>query len=213
LGLELGAYASFGQRNHLFLALAAVFVLIGLLVLFRISFGPEPTLRSGALVLLVVLTILTVGTSCYLNYQRASDPREIMVGSSTSRSIFDLVETLAAVSSRETGDPRTVALTVHRSAGPALAWYLRDFSNLEFVDQLSPSVDTPVVIAPDEKQEPTLGANYSGQDFALTSSWESPGLSGSDLMEWLFYRRAPMPVQTGNVILWVKQEPPQAGGE
>jgi uncharacterized protein (TIGR03663 family) len=212
LGLELGAYASFGQRNHLFLALAAGFVLIGLLVLCWISFGREPTLRAGGLVLLLTLTFLTVSISCYLNYRRGSDPREIMAASPTSRELFDLVETVEIVSSRE-GDPRTIAMTVHQGTGPALAWYLRDFSNLEFVDQLGPSVDTPVVIAPDEEQEPTLGANYSGQDFALTSSWESPGLSGSDLMEWLFYRRTPMPVQTGNVILWVKQEPPQAGGE
>jgi hypothetical protein len=70
-----------------------------------------------------------------------------------------------------------------------------------------------VVIAPAEEQEPTLGANYSGQDFVLTSSWKLQGLSGSDLMEWLFYRRAPTPAQIVNVILWVKQAGPQAGGE
>jgi len=104
-------------------------------------------------------------------------------------------------------------MTVHQGAGPALAWHLRDFDNVTFVAQLSPSVDTPVVIAPAEEQEPTLGANYSGQDFALTSSWKLGGLSGSDLMEWLFYRRAPTPVQIVSVILWVKQEELQAGGE
>jgi hypothetical protein len=47
----------------------------------------------------------------------------------------------------------------------------------------------------------------------LTSSWKLQGLSGSDLMEWLFYRQARTPVQTDNVILWAKQEQPQAGGE
>jgi uncharacterized protein (TIGR03663 family) len=212
LGLELGAYASFGQRNHLFLALIAGFVLIGLLALFRVSFGPQPTLRAGALVLLVVLTILTVSISCYLNYRRVSDPREMIVASPTSRGIFDLVETLEVVSHRE-DKPKTIAITVHQGTGPVLAWYLRDFENVQFVDQLSSSVDTPVVIAPAEEQEPTLGANYSGQDFALTSSWEPLGLSGSDLMEWLFYRQARTPVQTDNVILWVKQELPQESGE
>jgi len=213
LSLELGGYAFRGGRNYLWLALVAALILVGLFVLSWISFGPGPTLRAGGLVLLLVLTFLTVSISCYLSYQRSSDPREIIVASPTSRGIFDLVETVEMVSSRKSGDPRTIAVTVHQGAGPALAWYLRDFEDVEFVDQLGPSVDTPVVIAPAEEQEPTLGANYSGQDFALTSSWKLQGLSESDLMRWLLYRRASTPVQTGNVIVWVKQELPQAGGE
>jgi len=163
--------------------------------------------------LLLTLAFLTVSISCCLNYRRSSDPREIMVASPTSRAVFDLVETVEMVSSRKSGDLRTVAVTVHQGAGPALAWYLRDFEDVEFVAQLSPSVDTPVVIAPAEEQEPTLGANYSGQDFALTSSWNPQGLSGPSLTKWLLYRRASTPVQTDNVILWVKQELPQAGIE
>jgi len=213
LGLQLGGYASRGSRNYLLLALAGGFVLIGLLALCWISFGQEPTLRAGGLVLLLTLTFLTVSISCYLNYHRGSDPREIMAASPTSRAVFDLVETVETVSSRESGDRRTIAVTVHQGGGPALGWYLRDFDDVEFVAQLSPSVDTPVVIAPAEEREPALGANYSGQDFALTSSWKPQGLSGSDLVEWLFYRQARTPLQTDNVILWVKQEQPQAGGE
>jgi uncharacterized protein (TIGR03663 family) len=213
LGLQLGGYASRASRNYLLLALAAGFVLIGLLVLCWISFGREPTLRAGGLVLLLTLTLLTVSTSCYLNYRRDSDPREIMVASPTSRAVFDLVETVETVSSRKSGDRRTIAVTVHQGAGPALGWYLRDFDKVKFVDRLIPSVDTPVVIAPAEEQEPTLGANYSGQDFVLTSSWKPQGLSGSDLLEWLFYRQARTPLQTDNVILWVKQELPPVGGE
>jgi uncharacterized protein (TIGR03663 family) len=208
LSLELGGYASRGGRDYLFLALAATFILIGLLVLYWVSFGSEPTLRAGGLLLLLTLTFLTVSISCNLNYRRGSDPREIIVDSPTSHGLFDLLKTLEVVSSRKSGDPRTIAVTVHQGAGPALAWYLRDFDNVEFVAQLSPSVDTPVVIAPAEEQEPTLGAQYSGQDFVLASSWKPQGLSGPALMRWLFYRRAPTPVQTDNVILWVKQELP-----
>ena len=213
LSLELGGYAFSGRQNYLFLALAAGFVLIGLLVLYWISFGREPALRAGGLVLLLVLTSLTVGISCNLNYRRGSDPREIMLASPTSRNLFDLLQTLEFVSSRQSGDPRTIAVTIHQGAGPALAWYLRGFENVEFVAQLSPSIDTPIVIAPAEEQEPTLGAQYSGQDFVLTSSWKPQGLSGPSLLEWLFYRRAPTLVQTDHLVLWVKQEPPPVGGE
>jgi hypothetical protein len=177
------------------------------------SFGAGSALRGGGLLVLLLLASLTVGISCGLNYRRDSDPREIIVAAPTSCGLFDLLETLERVSSRETGDPRAIAVTVHQGAGPALAWYLRDFDKVEFVDQLSPSINTPVVIAPAEEQQPTLGADYSGQDFVLTSSWEPRGLSGSDLMRWLFYRQARTPVQTDNVILWVKQELPQVGSE
>jgi uncharacterized protein (TIGR03663 family) len=212
MGLELGGYASRGGRNVLLLALAAVFILVGLFVFYWISFGSGLALRAGVLVVLLVLTTLTVSTSCYLNYRRSSDPHEIMAASPTSRGIFDLLETLEMVSSRK-GDSRTIAMTVHQGTGPALAWYLRDFDNVKYVAQLSPSVDTPVVIAPADEQEPTLGANYSGQDFVLTSSWKLQGLSWSDLMEWLFYRRAPTPVQTNKLILWVKQESLPGGSD
>ena len=213
LGLELGGYAFRGGRNYLWLALVAALILIGLFVLSWISFGPGPTLRAGGLVLLLTLTLLTVSISCYLNYRRDSDPREIIVASPISRGIFDLVETVEMVSSRNSGDPRTIAVTVHQGTGPALAWYLRDFEDVEFVAQLSPSIDTPIVIAPSDEQEPTLGSQYSGQDFALASSWKLRGLSESDLMRWLLYRRASTPVQTDNVIMWVKQELPPAVGE
>lgn len=207
LTLQLGGYVSSGRRDHLLVALAASFILIGLFVLYWVSFGPGPALGAGGLLLLLSLTFLTVGTSCNLNYQRGSDPREIIVASPTSRGLFDLLETIEMVSSRE-GDPRTIAVTVHQGAGPALAWYLRDFSNVKFVARLSPSIDTPVVIAPAEEQEPGLGAQYSGQDFALTSSWKPQGLSGSTLMRWLFYRQVPTSVQTDNLVLWVKVAQP-----
>ena len=212
LGLQLGAHVVSGRRDYLYLALAGGFILIALLVLSWISFGRGPALRAGGLSLLLVLIALTVSASCYLNYRRASDPREIMAVSPTSGDVFGLVETLQMVSSRES-DSRSIAMTVHQGAGPALAWYLRDFANVSFVTQLSSSIDTPVVIAPAGEQEPTLGAQYSGQDFALASSWNPQGLSGANLMRWLFYRRASTPVQTDNLILWVKQEPPQAGAE
>jgi len=212
LGLELGGYASRGGSNYLLLAMVAVFILAGLLILYWVSFGPEPTLRAGGLVLMLVLTLVTVGISCNLNYRRGSDPHELIMTAPTSRNLLDLVQTLEFVSSRK-GDARSIPVTVHRGAGPVVAWYLRDFENIAFVDQLSPSIDTPVVIAPAEEQEPTLGANYSGQDFVLASSWKPQALSWSDLLEWLFYRRVRTPVQTTNVILWVKQEQLQVGGE
>jgi hypothetical protein len=213
LGLELGGYASRGGRDYLLLALLGSIILAGLFVLYWMSFGAGSALRGGGLLVLLLLASLTVSISCGLNYRRDNDPREIIVAAPTSRGLFDLLETLERVSSRETGDPRAIAVTVHQGAGPALAWYLRDFDKVEFVDQLSPSINTPVVIAPAEEQQPTLGADYSGQDFVLTSSWEPRGLSGSDLMRWLFYRQARTPVQTDNVILWVKQELPQVGSE
>ena len=212
LGLQLGSHVVSGRRDYLYLALASGFILICLFILCWISFGRELALRAGGLVVLLSLVALTVSISCWLNYRRDSDPHEIMTVSPTSRHVFDLVETLHVVSSRE-GDSRAIGMTVHQGVGPALAWYLRDFENVNLVAELSSSIDTPVVIAPAGEREPTLGAQYSGQDFVLTSSWEPQGLSGANLMRWLFYRRSSTPVQTESVVLWVKQEAVQAGGE
>jgi uncharacterized protein (TIGR03663 family) len=211
--IQLAGYASRGQAVYLHLALVALIVLPTLLALCWLWLGRGPALCCGGIILLLVLAMLTVGLSMGLNYHRAADPREPMVTEATSPGVVDLVTTLERVSSHQEGDPHTIAVTVKEAAGPIVAWHLRDFRNMRFVEQLSPSIETPVVITPAEEEEPTLGGSYVGQDFALQAAWNPQGLTRTELVRWLLYREAPTPVNSRDVVLWVKQQEQMANNE
>jgi len=211
--IQLAGYASSGQAVYLYLALLALIVLPSLVVLCWMWVGQGPALRCGGIILLLVLAMLTVGLSMGLNYHHAADPREPMVAEATSPGMIDLVTTLERVSSHQEGDPHTIAVTVEEATGPVLAWHLRDFGNTRFVETLSPSIETPVVITPAEGEEPTLGGSYVGQSFALQTTWNLQGLTRTEIVRWLLYREAPTPVKSRDVVLWVKQQEQIANSE
>jgi uncharacterized protein (TIGR03663 family) len=203
--IQLAGYASRGQALYLYLALAAFIVLPSLVALSWMWWGQGPALRCAGIVLLLVLAALTVNLSVGLNYHRAADPRESMVTKATLPGVIDLVTTLERASSHQEGDPHVIAVAIEEATGPILAWHLRDFRNMHFVEQLSPSVETPVVITLAEEEEPTLGGSYVGQGFALQATWNPQGLTRPELLRWLLYREAPTAVKSRDVVLWVKQ--------
>ena len=213
LAIQLAGYASSGQAVYLYLALVAFIVLPTLIALCWMWLGQGPALRCGGIILLLILAMLTVGLGVGLNYHRAADPREPMVAEATSPGVVDLVTTLERVSNHQDGDPRTIAITVEEATGPVLAWHLRDFKNTRFVEQLSPFIETPVVITPAEEEEPTLGGSYVGQRFALQATWNPQGLTRTELVRWLLYREAPTPLKSRDVVLWVKQPEQATDGE
>jgi uncharacterized protein (TIGR03663 family) len=211
--IRLADYASSGQTIFLFQMVLAALLFSVLVALCWMWLGQGPALRCGGIILLLVLAMLTVGLSVGLNYHRAADPREPMVTEATSPSMVDLVTTLERVSSHQEGDPHVIAVTVEEATGPILAWHLRDFRNTRFVEQLSPSVETLVVITPAEEEEPTLGGSYVGQDFALQATWNPQGLTRTERVRWLLYREAPTPVESRDVVLWVRQQEQIASSE
>jgi len=213
LVIQLAGYASTGQAVYLYLALVACLILPSLVALCWMLLGWGPALRCGGIILLLVLAMLTVGLSVGLNYHRAADPREPMVVEATSSGVVDLVTTLERVSSHREGDPHVIAVTVEEATGPILAWHLQDFYNTRFVEQLSPSVETPVVITMAEEEEPILGGSYVGQSFALQATWNPQGLTWTELVRWILYREAPTPVRSRDVVLWVKQQEQIANSE
>ncbi len=212
LAIQLAGYASGGQVGHLYLALVAFLVLPTLVALCWLWSSQGTALRCGGIILLLVLAMPTVSLSMSLNYHhRTADPCEPIVVEATPLGVVDLVATLERISSHQEGDPHTIAITVEEATGPVLAWRLRDFENVRFVDKLSPSVETPVVITPAEEEAPTLGGSYVGQSFALQVTWNPQGLNPSERVRWFLYREAPTPVKSRDVVLWVKQE--QVGEE
>jgi hypothetical protein len=116
----------------------------------------------------------------------------------------DLLErTLADVSEWNTGYPHMLDVVVLADS-PAVRWALREWPNVRFARELSPS-DLPAAIVTMVGQEsPALAARYRGQDFPLEYFPAWGGLLPADLARWLAYREAPG--QQNDVILWVRAD-------
>lgn len=203
---ELSGYATSGQQAYLLLVVVAFLLPLGLLALYWVWFGQRVALQSGGLTLLLVLGFLNLGFSWTLNYRPDNNPWQTMIARPSAPGVLNLVSTLEQVSAEREGDRHLIALTVEGTADPLLPWYLRDFRNARFVHTLDTTITVPVVITSGQGDDPALSESYSGQDFALRSSWRLEGLWGPDLVRWLLYRQAPTRPQEERVILWVKQE-------
>ncbi|MBL8057646.1 MAG: hypothetical protein JNK29_13165, partial [Anaerolineales bacterium] len=113
-------------------------------------------------------------------------------------------DTLASVSNFDIGQDREIAVTVQADPDGALAWALRDFPKAQFVAELDAFITSPVVIAPENQQNPALGSAYVGQVFPAARLWRPENLFWNEQLAWLVARRGP--VETERVILWVRQD-------
>ncbi len=203
---ELSGYATSGQQAYLLLVVVAFLLPLGLLALYWVWFGQGVALRSGGLILLLVLGFFNLGCSWTLNYRPANDPWQTMIARPTAPGILDLLSTLEQVSAEREGDVYEIALAVEDTAKPLLPWYLRDFRQAHFRQLLDKTTAVPVIITSNQGERPALTESYSGQDFVLRSFWRPESLSGPNLVRWLLYRQAPTHPQEEKVILWVQQE-------
>ncbi len=185
--------------------------LLGIVLLLMASvLETEIALRGGALAVLVVLVLGTWATGWKATQVHPGDPRDLLAGPQpTSLSLRAMVVTLKTASEQQTGDPYALPLVVVEPA-PAgreiLAWTLRDFRSVQFASALDASRAPYIVITPLE-MTPALASSYAGQDFAVTTTWNWAGRTGSELVRWLLYRQSSdAPLPESRVVVWVRQE-------
>lgn len=115
-----------------------------------------------------------------------------------------LTQTLSDLSDWNTGNHHALAVTVAGVSSPALKWDLRDFDHVTYVDQIPAGVDAPVVIAPQQEQQPALAASYQGEGFVW---YRSPNWSlaiSSDWLPWIMFRK--IQEQDTSLILWARTD-------
>ncbi len=93
---------------------------------------------------------------------------------------------------------------------PSLRWGLRNYVNVDFVDQLPLGIQPGIVITP-QSQGTNLGlaSPYTGQALSWGKSVNWSLLNPSEWVSWLFYRS--LPTQSGvelsqNIILWLRSD-------
>jgi uncharacterized protein (TIGR03663 family) len=182
--------------------------------------GGRASWRAGGTVLALVLLVISFSSTTGLNHQRASDPRELHVRVAADEGLRDALEVMTDLSYRRWGASTAIPVTVEAGLGPVWSWYLRDWEDVTFVNQLTSEVVTPMVISAEEGAGSledggwNPSERYIGQDF-VTRTWWGPGqLYGNDQLSWWLYRKSvskPTPVQ--RVVLWIKTEEQVAGNE
>jgi len=207
--------ATFQIPSNLILAGLWLILLLVLWLTIAGIWGGRPALRGLGLGLLLIGLLASVGQSGALAFTRATSPFEPANYEPSQPALNQLVRTAEQVGNFAVGSPRDVSLTVQAAPDGALAWALRDFTNLTFVEQVNPTIDSVMVIAPAEDSTPALGSNYVGQDFVIARRWSPVGMSGRQAITWIFYREAGTPAAETRVILWVREDVyrlVQAGG-
>jgi uncharacterized protein (TIGR03663 family) len=188
--------------SYLLLVGVAGLLLVGLGAAAWFSFGKQSVLGGAWLVTLLVLGMFTFKGVWGVNIANASDPRELMVMETTALDVRAFVEELKALSLAKAGDAYTLPVTVDRGTGPVIAWYLRDFSGLAVVAELSspPATMAAVTLA---VEDPPWGQTFRGRGFPLRTRWLPWGQRGQGLVRWLFYTEGPLPTVDQEVVLWV----------
>ena len=166
--------------------------------------GARVSLRAAAFALSGLLLLLTLRSGLQLNYVRARDPMEPIVGLTTSPNVLTLARDAQSLSSRLVGDPRSLDWQVDASLQVPLGWYLRDWDQVQFVTRAPPDSAAGALIL---RAEVTPPARYLGLRFHVHSAalvgWPAPD---EWLRWWLGYRTAIRPQPVDDVILWVRSQ-------
>jgi uncharacterized protein (TIGR03663 family) len=154
--------------------------------------------------LAVVLAVYGWGTAWTI---QQNEPRELWVEKGTAPGARLLAEALETASQRATGSAHTLPLTVQLD-DPVLRWYLREFPQVSWAEDLNPGVTSEAVVTADDQQDPALGDNYLGMDLVLQvgepAKPELPPWVAA--VRWSLLRDGPPPTPERKVIVWLRQD-------
>ena len=200
--VQLVLYLGLPASAYLLRVAALGVLLISVYAMLWSWLGPHIPLRAAGVSVLILLVLLTVRTEVLLNYVRARDPVEPIVGRTTAPDVLDLAQSAIKLSSRLQGDPRVMAWQVDETLLVPLGWYLRDFADARFVSRGQSSADAPGVILRADAPAP---ARYAGVRYRLHAVWPGGKVTLVDWLRWWTgYRSALLPGAEDEVIAWVK---------
>jgi hypothetical protein len=151
-----------------------------------------------------------VGSGWRVAVERADNPVEPWHTITTDPDVRTLRETLQDLAFRETKGFPGIPVAVMADDDGVLAWQLRDFASVRFVDGPAETWREQIAILPVEIGEaPELGGSYVGQRIQLTRTWSSSALQGFDFLAWWALQQTRFgvePVPREAYILWVRQD-------
>jgi 4-amino-4-deoxy-L-arabinose transferase-like glycosyltransferase len=193
--------------SHVWIAIFGL-VLALTTIYFLITWDGRSTYQGILLSVLVALAFYQWGTAWWLGQEAANDPRETWVTTATDDDVRGLLAQIRALSWQTAGSETDVDI-FSAVDSPVLAWYLRDFPNLQLGDAVPPAATYSLILTPDET-EPAFGSDYMGADYGLLYTGvvdqgfvQSPVLD--TLRWWLFQESTAVPEQQ-RVVLWLRTD-------
>jgi len=179
---------------------------------FASLYGGGTTMRGGAVGLLVVGLFASLGAGWQIAHSRANDATELWHLRTYGDEVFILRETLLELADRETEGFPQLELTVvvddrDIERYGVLAWMLRDFTNVRYVNDPAEARTQRIVIAPLTQEAPELRGNYVGQSLVISRQWEMASMALQDIPAWWFQRKTRVPAQPDQeIVLWLRQD-------
>ena len=236
--MELARHLDF-KRGNLWEVAGTMTVVLAFLVFGWLNLASITTMDWGsalvrtrlwleaALALLIVLSLLLVGTGWSFSVARLSavwsgfialtlftiamstgsaglrEPLTIELwqpGPRTGR-VDILLKVANQISDINRGYPAQLPLTILGVDSPALDWLFHDWQVQE-VSQLAPDATPEMIITPSGNL--SLATKYRGEALVLHETEDWSKASSADWVNWFVYRQ--MPLQRDNIILWVRSD-------
>jgi hypothetical protein len=180
--------------------LAAVILLIVLSLLlvgtgWSLSVARLGAVWSGVL----VLTLFTVAMSTGAAGLREPLTVELWQPEPRIGRVDILLKVANQISDLNRGYANQLPLTILNEASPALHWLFRDWQ-IQDVNELAPDVTPEMIITP--SGDLSLTAKYRGEPLVLHEAADWAKASPANWLKWFVYRQ--MPVLREDVILWVR---------
>ncbi len=204
----LGRYArSFPPQNNSYLILIVMAVVIWVVILGMVV-AWERRLAWQALffALLALTAVSSWGTAWRLGHTAVNDPRERWVVAGTADNAQQLAPFMADLSEHYRGAART-ATVFSMIDQTSLRWYLRDFPQVTYGHTLPAGAVFDMILTRDTAVESSFVADYTGTSFQLTHSLATPHtLTLADSLRWWFFYQSPVPLDTDELILWLRAD-------
>jgi len=200
--LQLVNYLSFPTPNHLLrIAALAVFLASSYALVWSFT-GRDVPLRAAALSLVLVLFLGMIRMETRLNYVRARDPLEPIVGDTTSPDLLQFADKARQLSGHIVGDSRAMEWVVADQLQNPLGWYLRDFEQVRYAAGAMAGPGDRAIITLGEGSGP---AGFVGLRYGLRSRGVVLQRSPEEWLRWWVGFKSPAPVPADEeLVLWVR---------
>lgn len=174
------------------IALAAPLALLAFVASYAFGYDWQSAVEATAVVAVACLLAFSVHAAMLLNPGGQLNPAEFFTGTATSTDVrkmtTDVSTVLDELSIAQRLEGRTVNQTVEvaRPFADPVAWYLKNESGVQIVDQVS---DAPGIAIVGSKDKAPRGA-YAGELFQFSVSAPRPGTSFGGLWRWWIYHQS-----------------------
>ena len=188
-------------RTRLWLVAAVVLLIVLCLLLVGTGWSLSVARLGGVWGALIVLTLFTIAMSTGPAGLRQPLTVDLWQPEPRTGRVDILLNVASQISDLNRGVANQLPLTILNENSPALQWLFRDWQVQE-VNALTPDATPELIITPSSNL--SLAAKYRGEALVLHEAGDWDKASSADWLKWFVYRQ--MPLLRDSVILWVRSD-------